>query len=371
MDGIDVSSWQPGNVVASVPHDFAIVKSTQGQGYKSPTFDQQIQDALRTGKAGAYHFDNGDANWRGEVDNFVRVIRPYLGRIVVVWDWEASAINAGSGRLSAILGYLREQIGFPPMLYASGSPLVSQGGNAAAAANNCGVWCANYVLGYEKTGYRSDLKPYTACVIHQYSSSGRLPGYGGNLDLNRFFGDGRVWDAYATGKPLDGSAPAPAPVPARKTDQEVAQDIVNGVGGWGDGQDRKNRLAAAGYDYGTVQGIVNQLVGVPAAPARKSNEQIAQEVLHGDWGNGQDRVNRLQAAGYDYNAVQAIVNGQAPAPAAPQDQYFTIPSGVDGYLSNIASRFGTSVAQLVAWNKGKYPSMTANYVQAGWVIRVK
>ncbi len=368
MDGIDVSSWQPGNIVSLVPHNFAVVKSTQGSQYKSPTFDQQIQDALNSGKAGAYHFDNGDANWQAECDNFLNVIAPYKGRIIVVWDWEASAIGAGSARLSAILGYLRSKLGFSPLLYASGSPLVSAGGNGAAASNDCGVWCANYVLGYQTTGYRSDLKPYTDCIMHQYSSSGRLPGYAANLDLNRFFGDGRVWDAYATGKPLDGSTPAP--VPARKTDQEVAQDIVNGVGGWGDGNDRRNRLAAAGYDYNTVQSIVNNLVGVPAAPARKSNEQIAQEVLRGEWGNGQDRVNRIQAAGYDYNAVQAIVNGQV-APAAPQPQYFTIPSGSDGYLGNIANRFGTSVAQLVSWNKGKYPNMTANYVQAGWVIRVK
>lgn len=40
----------------------------------------------------------------------------------------------------------------------------------------------------------------------------------------------------------------------------------------------------------------------------KSVEEVAREVLAGKWGNGDDRKNRLTAAGYDYNAVQAKVN---------------------------------------------------------------
>lgn len=40
----------------------------------------------------------------------------------------------------------------------------------------------------------------------------------------------------------------------------------------------------------------------------KTNQQIAYEVLMGKWGNGADRKNRLTKAGYNYNAVQTIVN---------------------------------------------------------------
>lgn len=53
------------------------------------------------------------------------------------------------------------------------------------------------------------------------------------------------------------------------------------------------------------------------APARKSNEEIAKEVKRGDWDNDPIRKQRLQAAGYDYNAIMAIVNGSQPAPATP------------------------------------------------------
>lgn len=42
--------------------------------------------------------------------------------------------------------------------------------------------------------------------------------------------------------------------------------------------------------------------------AKKSIEILADEVIRGKWGNGEERKKRLIAAGYDYNAVQARVN---------------------------------------------------------------
>ena len=40
----------------------------------------------------------------------------------------------------------------------------------------------------------------------------------------------------------------------------------------------------------------------------KSIDQIAKEVIRGDWGNGNERKKRLESAGYDYYAVQRRVN---------------------------------------------------------------
>ena len=42
--------------------------------------------------------------------------------------------------------------------------------------------------------------------------------------------------------------------------------------------------------------------------AKKTVLELAKEVIAGKWGNGQDRKNRLTAAGYDYTAVQNKVN---------------------------------------------------------------
>lgn len=99
-----------------------------------------------------------------------------------------------------------------------------------------------------------------------------------------------------------------APKASTKSNETVAQEVINGA--WGNGQERKDRLTAAGYDYNAIQSIVNQKLGAGSSSNsnKKSNETIANEVIRGDWGNGQDRKNRLQAAGYDYNAIQAIVN---------------------------------------------------------------
>lgn len=41
---------------------------------------------------------------------------------------------------------------------------------------------------------------------------------------------------------------------------------------------------------------------------KKSNEEIADEVILGLWGNGDERIKALTKAGYDYKAIQKIVN---------------------------------------------------------------
>ena len=44
---------------------------------------------------------------------------------------------------------------------------------------------------------------------------------------------------------------------------------------------------------------------------KKSNEEIAKEVLAGKWGNGNARKKALEKAGYDYKAIQDIINGSS------------------------------------------------------------
>lgn len=94
--------------------------------------------------------------------------------------------------------------------------------------------------------------------------------------------------------------------PAKKDNTTIAREVL--AGQWGNGTDRKARLQAAGYDYNAIQAEVNRLAGGGSAPAKKSVDTVAREVLAGKWGNGADRKRRLQEAGYDYNAVQNRVN---------------------------------------------------------------
>jgi N-acetylmuramoyl-L-alanine amidase len=105
---------------------------------------------------------------------------------------------------------------------------------------------------------------------------------------------------------LGGGGSAPA-APSRPSDSQIADQVI--AGAWGSGDDRKKRLAAAGYNYAAVQALVNQKLGAgPSAPARKSDDQVANEVIAGGWGNNPDRANKLKAAGYNPATIQALVN---------------------------------------------------------------
>lgn len=79
----------------------------------------------------------------------------------------------------------------------------------------------------------------------------------------------------------------------------AAVDVMNGK--YGNGEERKQRLAAAGYDYWAVQHLVNGLA--------KGYDQVARDVIAGKYGNDQSRINALSARGYDARLVQDIVNG--------------------------------------------------------------
>ena len=155
------------------------------------------------------------------------------------------------------------------------------------------------------------------------------------------------------------AAPVAPAAPAKKSNAEIAQEVM--AGKWGNGGDRKARLTAAGYDYNAVQAEVNKLVngGAAPAPARKSNTELAQEVLAGKWGNGADRAAKLRAAGYDYDAVQAEVNRLAGASTGYRVQVtadaLNVRAGAGmGYRVNKVIRYGqiyTIVQESNGWGK--------------------
>ena len=80
---------------------------------------------------------------------------------------------------------------------------------------------------------------------------------------------------------------------------KAAYDVMDGK--YGNGAERKAKLEAAGYDYETVQRLVN---GLSAGYGK-----VAQDVIDGKYGNGGARVAALKAAGFDAQLVQDIVNG--------------------------------------------------------------
>lgn len=94
-----------------------------------------------------------------------------------------------------------------------------------------------------------------------------------------------------------------------KSVDEVAQEVLQGL--WGNGEERFNSLTNAGYDAQAVQNRVNSLLSGEATDYDVDNtdlDSVANEVLQGVWGNGQERYDSLTNAGYNAQAVQERVN---------------------------------------------------------------
>lgn len=93
-----------------------------------------------------------------------------------------------------------------------------------------------------------------------------------------------------------------------KSSETVAQEVLQGL--WGNGQDRYDNLTNAGYDADHIQDLVNSMLNGDSTDNSTSTDldSVAQEVLQGLWGNGQERYDSLSNAGYDAQAVQDRVN---------------------------------------------------------------
>ena len=132
----------------------------------------------------------------------------------------------------------------------------------------------------------------------------------GNLTMHRWFAATICPGPYLAGKfqyiadEVNRRLAAAQAAPVKKSNQEIAREVIDGK--WGNNPERRHNLAAQGYDPDVVQMWVNKFL--TAKPVKKSNEEIAREVVAGKWGNGAERRQRLQAAGYDPSAVQLLVN---------------------------------------------------------------
>ena len=148
-----------------------------------------------------------------------------------------------------------------------------------------------------------------------------------------------------------GNTPVQPQKPAQKDITTIAKEVISGA--WGNGEDRKNRLERAGYDFNAVQNEVNRILsGASPKPQLKPLNQVAKEVLQGLWGNGSDRKSRLESAGYNYQAVQNEVNRLAGAQSVDIDKIaHDVIRGAYGNGSArrnaLVRKFGSSVADAV------------------------
>lgn len=241
MRGIDISNWQANINAGKIDADFVIVKATEGVGYVSPSCDRQYQAAKAAGKKlGVYHFARNGANDAiAEAEFFLKNVQGYIKEAVLVLDWEDGGNVRDVAWAKRWLDHVHSKTGVKPLIYMSES-VVNSYNWAPVVAGDYGLWvakyrdmAADYNYDMSMAGTPPSVKHWPFYAIWQWTSSGRLNGYDGDLDLNQAYIDGAAWDKYAGGSPSSkpvtpNPTPAPTPTPA-KTHTVQRGETLSGI----------------------------------------------------------------------------------------------------------------------------------------------
>lgn len=138
--------------------------------------------------------------------------------------------------------------------------------NYLVGLNEFTKWVAKYGINDGKPHTKPNIK---GMDIWQYTSVGKVDGIKGNVDINICYRD---FDTSKSDKPNDDK---------RKTPEEIADEIIADVDNkvWGTGNERKKRVEAAGYVYKEVQAIVNEKL---KNDKDKGDKKVYYEIKEGD-----------------------------------------------------------------------------------------
>lgn len=295
LNGIDVCGYQ-GNInfkqVKEGGVDFVIIKA----GYSTSTVDTweiNYANAKNNGmKVGAYWYSYATTieQLKKEIAAFQKALKGKQLDFPVYLDIEEKAqFNLGKAFVTQVVEtYCTEmkKAKFYPGIYCST------------------YWYTNYVEKETRdkypawiADYRSECGYTSEYGIWQYDAAD-VKGVQYQCDRDYGYVD---YSDYIKENCLNGYE-TPKITEVKKTVDELAREVINGK--WGNGEERKKKLTAAGYSYKDVQARVNEIL----YPKKKTVTEIAQEVIQGKWGNGEERYNKLTDAGYNYTAVQRAVN---------------------------------------------------------------
>jgi hypothetical protein len=166
----------------------------EGTNYSWVTW---ANETLASGKLlGLYHYaDGGDAT--AEADYFISAIKDYIGKAILLVDWEASGNSTfNSGNDATWVATFRSRVlactNVNPLVYASLSTFQSQLSGVADDER----WVAQYANNNEVDGYEDSPWNEGAydCTLRQYTSNGYITGYNSNLDLDKFYGTASDWE---------------------------------------------------------------------------------------------------------------------------------------------------------------------------------
>jgi len=207
VKGIDVSKWQGKIDWAKVKADgvtFAIIKAAgrsiyTDELYPDPKFQENIEGALQNGiQVGVYFFSQAITPQEAleEASYILSLIKPYKLTYPVVFDWETSAgwrsyVHIPKDTMNQIAYTFCDLVkssGYTPMIYGNTWDLANRY-NTTELSSKYKIWIARYSDKYKNTGVQYSLgDPLPAYnypfQMWQYSSTGKVNGIAGNVDMN-------------------------------------------------------------------------------------------------------------------------------------------------------------------------------------------
>lgn len=228
MKGIDVSKWQGNNIdwakVKASGVEFAILRAGYGSyiSQKDPTFERNYAECKRLGiPVGVYWYvyANTIAGIQQEVKTLLEAIKGKQFEYPIYLDIEDTAQKSMSK--TALTQMIEtgctalEQAGFFAGVYTYTSFASKM--DYAGLAQKYTMWLADYRTNYDKTLTRD---------MHQYTSTAKVNGISGNVDMNNCTRD---FPGIIKGAGLNGYTAA---VPAKKyiiTTSEVSEGDKNAI----------------------------------------------------------------------------------------------------------------------------------------------
>lgn len=309
--GIDVSAWQEKidfNKVKKSGYEFVIIKAGGNDDgfYTDRRFETNYTSAKKAGlKVGAYYFVNRDfsaKNAQKLAEVFYNIVKnktfdfPLFIDVETTPTSERTTVTTG---INVFCNYLQKK-GYMSGVYASAISGFVDRININELSKNIYKWVASYSYKPSNAGKNG------AYCIWQKSSTGRVNGINGNVDINECYVD------FKSATHINNKTLTIDNIHDKYYNiyKRYASNVISGK--YGNGTERKNKLVSLNIDYNYCQSIVNEMINksgkTAKATAKTKYNKITNDIINGKYGNGEKRFTNLKNANYDYTYAQMLVN---------------------------------------------------------------
>lgn len=160
---------------------FQIIKATEGSTYIDNRFKQYMEE--NRGLVGCYHFARPDVQGNTpvkEARNFVNTVKPYLGKVILVLDWEAKALKYSQDYALEFLREVKAQTGITSIIYCPSSATKKL---PKVAQEKYPLWVAHYNVKSPR------IYNWNSWLLWQFTSK--------PFDINLFAGTAEDWKKLA------------------------------------------------------------------------------------------------------------------------------------------------------------------------------